>query len=125
MTRKIKFRGKSLNTGMWEYGDLNTLFYDHPRIYTISRKISVDEKTVGQFTGIHDINNKEIYEGDIIKSSSGTIYYIVYNSELACFNTVVAKYNSYDEHLIFSKGSISRFSIEVIGNIHDNPELIK
>lgn len=125
MARKIKFRGKSINTGIWEYGDLNSLFYNHPRIYTVSRKISVDENTVGQFTGLYDINNKEIYEGDIIKSSSGTIYYIIYNSDLVCFNTVVAQYNSFDEHLIFSKGSISRFSIEVIGNIHDNPELLK
>lgn len=130
MARKIKFRGKSLNTGIWEYGDLNTLFYNHPRIYTISRKISVDENTVGQFTGLHDKNGKEIYEGDIIRSlnSKGEpiIHHIIYDNEEAGF--IAALKGSVKGDFGYGKCYqqwITECKKEVIGNIHDNPELLK
>lgn len=129
--RTIKFRGKSC--GFWAHGNLHIRKHDEfgDCAYIIgftqnpSSTTIVDINTIGQFTGLHDKNGKEIYEGDIIKSSRGTIHYIVYDNDLACFKAVVARYNPLGEYSTLSKGWIVNFNKEVIGNIHDNPELLK
>lgn len=128
--RTIKFRGRSC--GEWYYGNLyirkHEEFGDSAYIigYTETPSTTiVDINTIGQFTGLHDKNGKEIYEGDIIKSSHGTIHYIVYDNDLACFKAVAARYNPLGEYETLSKGWVVQFNKEVIGNIHDNPELLK
>ena len=128
--RTIKFRGCSC--GEWYYGNLyirkHEEFGDSAYIigYTETPSTTiVDINTIGQFTGLCDINGKHIYEGDIIKSSYGTIHYIVYDNDLACFKAVVARYNPSNEYSNLSKGWIVQFNKEVIGNIYDNPELLK
>ena len=125
--REIKFRAKELNTGKWVIGDLHILCvrpHIHDFLY-ISGKKYIDMSTIGQFTGLYDKNGKEIYEGDIIKSSHGTLHYIVYDNDLACFKAVVARYNPLGEYETLSKGWVVQFNKEVVGNIHDNPELLK
>ena len=81
----------------------------------------VDKETIGQYTGLHDKNGKEIYEGDIVKvfiSGKWWIAKIIY--EYSGFTIDVTN----NKELEFGRrGIIERFT-EVIGNIYDNPELL-
>lgn len=120
MAREIKFRAKSLD-GIWEYGDLN-LRCNHPHIHNlIGAKIYIDQDTVGQFTGLYDKNGKEIYEGDIVKTDVS----IVRHKKNKKYRNFAIRYdaprfwNGYDTLLM------SEWRMEVIGNIYDNPELLK
>lgn len=120
MTREIKFRAKSLG-GIWEYGDLH-LRSKHPHIHNmIGAKIYIDSNTIGQFTGLHDKNGKEIYEGDIVK----TLVSRLNSTKNKKYRNFMIRYdaphfwNGYDTLLM------SEWQMEVIGNIYDNPELLE
>ena len=121
MAREIKFRAKSLD-GILEYGDLH-LRCNHPHIHNlIGAKIYIDTNTIGQFTGLHDKNGKEIYEGDIlrIKEPSGHSSYSLVSF---CNKGYYSIEHGINERVI--AGFVNNTIMEVIGNIHDNPELLK
>lgn len=135
MNRQIKFRGKTIGYDpatmpAWMHGcyyqelhqgEIRNLVTDGSLIF------EVDPDTVGQYTGIADVDGREIYEGDIVR---------IYDGE-RCFNIVV-KWSK--EAMAFmacycdgNQSPLSWFSnllsrtheIEVIGNIHDNPDLLE
>ena len=142
MAREIKFRGKTVPDGRWVYGyyvvmenetktvtrhaimdllDKDNQYIKDGKSYHMSVSV-VDAETVGQFTGLHDKNGKEIYEGDIVSDIKGKMKVDgewVDQTEIFAVEYHGAAFNI--SHLSL----VSNDSVEVIGNIHDNPELLK
>ena len=134
MNREIKFRGKSKKTRKCNYGYLgeskfsildyvytdkvifdNVLSFNTDNSAYVVKDLSVEEETIGQFTGLHDKNGYEIYEGDIIRNES-------------CKGIVVYKNGAFVLDLGKSCGCIYLFCLDsllVVGNIYDNPELLE
>lgn len=116
--RKIKFRGKDINTDKWLYGYLS--WFESKRDGTwifINRKPVIPE-SVGQFTGLIDVEDNEIYEGDIVQTEYSDTCIIEY--EDGSFNMTPFKDNkkSYDSFSIFQK-RVNLLRIKVIGNIYE------
>ncbi|GHU73778.1 hypothetical protein FACS189413_18410 [Bacteroidia bacterium] len=126
--RTIKFRGKTAN-GEWVTGNLiinsNMGVYKcgitnngMMPIYSTYKKVDVE--TVGQFTGLLDINGKEIYEGDILEyklEDKHRIAFIEYSNIIGRFLGRTKEYQNVLNSTYWNKS-------KVIGNIHDNPELL-
>ncbi len=125
--RTIKFRGKSLLKGKWIYGHLLDAECGENLMIQVnaSETLGVDDNTVGQFTGLYDRNGKEIYEGDIIISDEykHTRHYVRYMESEAMFVAMIIG-SPLDEYCGIRQSWIDKFSKKIIGNIHDNPELL-
>lgn len=125
--RTIKFRGKSLLKGKWIYGHLLDAECGENLMIQVnaSETLGVDDNTVGQFTGLYDRNGNEIYEGDIIISDEykHTRHYVRYMDSEAMFVAMIIG-SPLDEYCGIRQSWIDKFSKKIIGNIHDNPELL-
>lgn len=137
--RVIKFRGKRADNGEWVYGlpafNRDCSGIDKIEVPALSGGVCtlVDPETVGQFTGLLDLNGKEIYEGDILQAE---LYPIGPNDEyvavVECADAsfVATKYlkaNSTKRGIShgMSESIGDRGEVEIIGNIYENKELLK
>lgn len=126
--RQIKFRAKTVNEGEWFYGmTISHGTIDHKRnclFFEVAENKwkGVIPDTLGQFTGLTDCNGKEIYEGDIVKACSEGAYKIC---EVAWSKGTVGFFLKHLSGPWYMSGAWGNESCEVIGNIHDNPELLK
>lgn len=123
---EILFRGKRVDNGEWVYGfyfqKQNPLSSDGlPITHCISDippfGYEVIPETVGQFTGLYDKNGKRIFDRDILsfETMRGTISFTVYyDEECGVWQPFGDSYCGFDPK-----------DVEVIGNIHDNPELME
>ena len=125
--RKIKFRGKSILTDEWFYGDLVHSADKKRTAILVNDKDSYDEcevdpETVGQFTGLYDCEGKEIFEGDILRfgNSQSGVCEVNWNEHIAAF---CIRFYFKDE--IGSRPLGGGVEFAIIGNIYDNPELPK
>lgn len=148
MDRTIKFRAKRIDNNKWAYGGLiqaddyciidqgNELYVERDynfrgdtHFFQLSG-VMCDEKTVGQFTGLLDKNGKEIYEGDIISVNGKYPKLVKYIDDYACFclaniTDLNKKWISPWQQVSSSWWNDFKREIRVIGNIYDNPDLIK
>ena len=141
--REILFRGKRRIDGEWIAGSLCTTIPSDDEYYTISyfdediyyTEEDVIPETVGQFTGLTDKNGKKIFEGDIVKITDTivdfeTIAYIEFGNPNGLYNwgwqlVPLQKKPFAVEILHWVEMEETGAFIEVIGNLHDNPELLK
>lgn len=140
--RTIKFRGKDLETGEWLFGNIQVPSKEDVEYFMWDYEHNQKEvipDTVGQFTGLLDKNGKEIYEGDILRGDEYPFNYdgvdnyfaeVVWADNVCGFYRITHKKDNSTVRGI-SHGNWSELdeedikSFEVIGNIHDNPELLK
>ena len=128
--RTIKFRGKSIDDKEWLYGDLVSSADKKRFAILVNNKESYDEcevapETIGQFSELYDYNKKEIYEGDILNRFTGKMYVVkfwrgmFYASVEECNDGILGGFplHAFTE---FEEGKC-----EIVGNIYDNPELLK
>ena len=138
--REILFRGKPLDNGEWVEGasinDRNGALYICPAVSDITygdngkrRRIgcwySVDLFSVGQYTGLTDKNGKRIFEGDIIETRYDSLYPDHVTVEVVKWfrnGWAIQEGDCMPDSL--TEDGILPYS-EIIGNIHDNPEILK
>jgi len=136
--REIKFRGLRTDGKGWIYGFYSPV--NIPILGTLGhcineggyRAVDIQFESLGQFTGLKDINGKEIFDGDILQWTS---YKEDAEGNNIIYNNVVEFYEgvNYIGYRLRNKGFAKRLTgragvfnakAVIIGNIHENPELL-
>ena len=147
--REILFRAKAINrdggyhrtnykNGDWVYGLISRLYDERFNFFPAEMTnedgisgIEIDHNTIGQYTGLTDKNAKKIFEGDIVRTLApcsidkyikGVVVFGEYSTSYQSSNVGYYVNWSLNKNLaIYCKIN----DIEIIGNIHDNPELLE
>lgn len=152
--REILFRGKCTDTGRWYEGqyihlhkttycvkedydrypdnDIHQIVFEHMTDWGLPNqyfRADVIPETVGQYTGLTDKNGKKIFEGDVVRYTERRLG----GEDVSVANIVEFIEGAFAVHHYFlnhwlrdvAGGSARLSNIEVIGNIHDHPELLE
>lgn len=127
--REILFRGKDTNENDWVYGSLlitEISFFIVQHMEGFIYQSPVIPETVGQYTGIDDVNGNKIFEGDIVRllydgdyittAGNGVIEYLPGGFEAYYKKDAIKSSYNFEEN---------RYQHEIVGNTTDNPELLK
>lgn len=149
--REILFRGKEIDNGEWVDGflfnsQLTRIFWatafnkekDTDETIFYCEGVDVIPETVGQYTGLKDKNGKKIFEGDIVEekpvnSFDRTTLPCMVDFKNGMFGMWVKKLNQKGKWIKVWEALCTRYEwdgelhtrLEVISNIHDNPELLE
>ena len=139
--REILFRGKRTDGKEWIYGSYiqsnSSWKGGHPHRawiaedamsnggwFALQKRLPVIDETVGQYTGVLDKNGVRVFEGDIVRTQFGRLVRIEYRA--------VEGFVGFDMTAIECKHKFPwsdmawcSYNIEVVGNIHDNPEMVR
>ncbi|MCM1059439.1 MAG: YopX family protein [Eubacterium sp.] len=124
------WRGKRVDNGEWAEGYLSKVrnINEKPALLKwcidyeekgVMMSCIVDPSTLGECTSLTDKNGKRIFEGDICKDSLGKIFIVEWDTNNARF---LGWTRSGEQHIVYVG---KEPKAEVVGNIHDNPELLK
>ena len=150
--REILFRGKRKGTGEWVYGNYAFTDNNSKQHFIFQNKAfeyEVIHETVGQYTGLEDKNGKKIFDGDIIRYADlydyncyleridnpevydnidlgniWTIDEVVYGIKVG-YPAFDLNKHDFEANGLSELSESGQYFYEVIGNIHDNPELLK
>lgn len=134
------FRGKSAEDGKWFTGqllhfkspvsekELNIVvegceWDDSNEWFNIGRRAKVVPETIGQYTGLTDKNGKKIFEGDIVKHFNASDVGVDIGK--VCWDDKYCQFYRTSNSGMYNYRVGADCSYEVIGNIYDNPELLK
>ncbi len=128
MNREIKFRGKDIGCNKWRYGSLvKVRENDGTLLYYIvdeeNQQWIVFPETVGQYTGFYDMDDRKIFERDIVEENE--LLYIVIWDEYECAYNLKSLKTEMLYGLYNAKKKNKDSSIKVIGNEIDNFELLE
>lgn len=129
--REIIFRGKHAKSGEWVVGDLIQAHQPLKSILEGGVFYPIDDTTVGQYTGYDDATDTGVYEGDIVEFLSriydedGCVMF-----EATRIGYVRLSFGQWSVRIPEINTSTNLYGIDsrkivVIGNIHDNPELVE
>ena len=140
--REILFRGKRADNGEWVYGYFvsqgkESYIFEQEEVnkgidlggyLDCCQMREVIPETLGHSTGLFDKNGKKIFEGDIVKTKYGRLCIVVWFSSQVHNGWDLMTVTTY-ENCVHTKypdavDLYKKENLEVIGNIHDNPELL-
>lgn len=135
--RTIQFRGKRKDNNEWVYGSVIQCagiwyIYNENESFRMPQDpdfetsfIEVVPETIGQFTGLYDKHGKEVFEGDVVKDDHGRIMKIGEWRYKPCFIAVSKTNFHHADFFEWLNRDTNVLECEVIGNIHENPELLE
>ncbi len=129
MMETYKFRGKRSGDGKWMYGSLigndvivGDIVEFNDEWFNTEWWYKVTAETVGQYTGLKDSTGKEIFEGDIVTIGNDLKAVVIWFNGSFRFKDELSCKATYLNDI----GTVIRdYDVCIIGNIHDNPELLK